>query len=208
MHPGHARWEWVYSRNAKIVVELFTVSSLKAFNCRFAKIASPAKGHADEEKLMNIFRNPFTVALCAPAYQLVATIAITNDFLMAAIFIMFTLALIGAYVSDFPLLGTLYMNEVAHKVSISSLMGMLLGLMLFLAFGTGGNEGSDGGMVSAGGKFMVTWGIMSLPAYPLMVFLIFNMNKRDLEAEDAIRREKKKKKGGGGGPPIMERDGF
>jgi len=120
---------------------------------------------------------------------------------------MFTLALIGAYVTDFPLLGTLYMNEVAHKVSISSLMGMLLGLMLFLAFGTGGNEGTDGGMVSAGGKFMATWGILSLPAYPLMVFLIFGLNKRDLEAEDAIRKEKKKKNPGGG-PPIMERDGF
>ena len=98
---------------------------------------------------MNIFyRNPFIVALWAPIYQLVATIAITNDFLMAAIFIMFTLGLIGAYVSDFPLFPSLYMNEVAHKTSISSLMGMLLGMMLFLAFGTGDNEGSDGGVIS------------------------------------------------------------
>ena len=30
---------------------------------------------------------------------------------------------------------------------------MLLGLILFLAFGTGGEEGSDGGMISAGGGF-------------------------------------------------------
>ena len=156
---------------------------------------------------MNIYRNPFIVALCAPLYQLVATIALTNDFLMAAIFIMFTLGLIGAYVTDFPLLGTLYMNEVAHKTSVSSLMGMLLGMMLFLAFGTGGDEGSDGGMISAGGKFMLTWGILTLPAYPLMVYLIFGLNKRDLEAEDAERRQKKKKKQGGG-PPIMKRDGF
>ena len=157
--------------------------------------------------IMNIYRNPFIVALCAPLYQLVATIALTNDFLMAAIFIMFTLGLIGAYVTDFPLLGTLYMNEVAHKTSVSSLMGMLLGLMLFLAFGTGGEEGTDGGMISAGGKFMATWGVLSLPAYPLMVYLIFSLNKRDLEAEEAVRREKKKKNKGGG-PPIMERDGF
>ena len=156
---------------------------------------------------MSIYRNPFIVALCAPAYQLIATIAITNDFLMAAIFIMFTLGLIGAYVTDFPLLSTLYMNEVAHKTSVSSLMGMLLGMMLFLAFGTGGDEGSDGGMISAGGKFMLTWGILTLPAYPLMVYLIFGLNKRDLETEDAERREKKKKKQGGG-PPIMKRDGF
>ena len=155
---------------------------------------------------MSIYRNPFIVALCAPVYQLIATIAITNDFLMAAIFIMFTLGLIGAYVTEFPLLSTLYMNEVAHKTSVSSLMGMLLGMMLFLAFGTGGDEGSDGGMISAGGKFMLTWGILTLPAYPLMVYLIFGLNKRDLETEDAERREKKKKKQGGG-PPIMKRDG-
>ena len=83
---------------------------------------------------MNIYRNPFIVGFCAPLYQLVATIAITNDFLMAAIFIMFTLGLIGAYVSDFPLLPTLYMNEVAHKTSVSSLMGMLLGLMLLFSW--------------------------------------------------------------------------
>ena len=155
---------------------------------------------------MNIFyRNPFIVALWAPIYQLVATIAITNDFLMAAIFIMFTLGLIGAYVSDFPLFPSLYMNEVAHKTSISSLMGMLLGMMLFLAFGTGDNEGSDGGVISAGGKFLVTWGVLTLPAYPLMAFLLLGVNKRDLEAEDVIRREKKKKRTG---PPIMKRDGF
>ena len=118
---------------------------------------------------------------------------------------MFTLGLISAYVSDFPLLPTLYMNEVAHKTSVSSLMGMLLGLMLFLGFGAGGNEGSDGGMISAGDKFMATWGILSLPAYPIMVFLIFGVNKRDLEAEDTIRKQKKKKNTG---PPIMKRDGF
>ncbi len=154
---------------------------------------------------MNIYRNPFIVALWAPVYQLVATIAITNEFLMAAMFIMFTLGLIGAYVSDFPLLPTLYMNEVAHKTSISSLMGMLLGLMLFLAFGTSGNEGSDGGMISAGNKFMLTWGVLSLPAYPLMTFLIFGVNKRDLDAEEAVRKEKKKNRYG---PPIMKKDGF
>jgi hypothetical protein len=38
-----------------------------------------------------------------------------------------------------------------------------------------------------------------------MVYLIFGVNKRDLEAEDVIRKEKKKKRSG---PPIMEKDGF
>jgi hypothetical protein len=154
---------------------------------------------------MSIYRNPFVIALWAPVYQLVATIAITNDFLMMAIFIMFTLGLLGAYVSDFPVLSTLYMNEVSHKTAVSSLLGMLLGFILFLAFGTGGNEGDDGGTISAGGKFMATWGVLSLPAYPLMVYLIFGVNKRDLEAEDLLRKEKKKKRSG---PPIMEKDGF
>ncbi len=154
---------------------------------------------------MNIYRNPFILAFCAPIYQLVATIAITNDFLMMAIFIMFTLGLLGAYVSDFPLLPTLYMNEVAHKTAVSSLMGILLGFVLFMAFGTGGNEGTDGGMISAGGKFMITWAVLSGPAYPLMAFLIFGVNKRDLEAEDKIRKEKKKNRTG---PPIMKKDSF
>ena len=154
---------------------------------------------------MNIYRNPFILAFCAPIYQLVATIAITNDFLMMAIFIMFTLGLLGAYVSDFPLLSTLYLNEVAHKTAVSSLMGILLGFVLFMAFGTGGNEGTDGGMISAGGKFMITWAVLSGPAYPLMAFLIFGVNKRDLEAEDKIRKEKKKNRAG---PPIMKRDSF
>ncbi len=154
---------------------------------------------------MNIYRNPFVLALWAPLYQLVATIAITNEFLMAAMFIMFTLGLLGAYVTDFPLLPTLYMNEVAHKTAVSSLMGMFLGFILFLAFGAGGNEGSDGGVISAGNQFMLTWGILSLPAYPLMTFLIFGVNKRDLEAEDIIRKEKKKNRAG---PPITKKNGF
>jgi hypothetical protein len=152
-----------------------------------------------------MLRNPFILGLCAPIYQLVATIAITNDFLMMAIFILCTLGLLGAYVSDFPLLNTLYMNEIAHKTAVSSLLGMLLGFVLFLAFGTGGNEGTDGGMVSAGGKFMATWAILSLPAYPLMVFLVHGVNKRDLDAEEVIRKTKKKNRSG---PPIMKRDGF
>ena len=157
------------------------------------------------KRSMTIYRNPFVIALWAPVYQLVATVAITNDFLMMAIFIMFTLGLLGAYVSDFPVFSTLYMNEVGHKTAVSSLLGMLLGFVLFLAFGTGGNDDSGGGTISAGGKFIATWGILSLPAYPLMVFLIFGVNKRDLEAENLIRKEKKKKRTG---PPIMKRDGF
>ena len=96
------------------------------------------------------------------------------------------------------------MIEVAHKTAVLSLLGRLLVFVLFLAFGTGGEEGG-GGTISASGKFMATWGVLSLPAYPLMVFLLFGVNKRDLEAEDLVRKEKKKSKSG---PPIMEKDGF
>jgi hypothetical protein len=50
---------------------------------------------------------------------------------------------------------------------------------------------------------------MSLPSYPLMVFLVSKVNKRNLEEEQRVREEKKKKsRERGGGPPIMKRDGF
>jgi hypothetical protein len=97
------------------------------------------------------------------------------------------------------------MNEVAHKTAVSSLLGMLLGFVLFMAFGTDGNEGTDGGTVSAGGKFLVTWAVLAVPAYPLMAFLISGVNKRDLDAENKTRKEKKKNRTG---PPIMTKDGF
>jgi hypothetical protein len=35
--------------------------------------------------------------------------------------------------------------------------------------------------------------------------MVFGVNKRDLEAEDVIRKERKKNRAG---PPIMKRDGF
>ncbi len=157
---------------------------------------------------MNIYRNPFIVGLWAPIYLVVATWAITTDFLMAAIFIMGTLGLLGAYVTEFPVLPGLYPNEVVHKTAICSLLGMLFGLMLFLAF-TGAKEGSDTSPMSPQGMFFATWGIMSLPAYPLMVYLISKVNKRDLDEEHRLREEKKKeRRSKGGGPPIMDKPGF
>ena len=158
----------------------------------------------------NIYRNPFIMGLWAPAYLLIGTTTILNDFLLAAMFIMATLSVIGAYVTEFPIFNSLYMNEMAHKTSISSLMGMVLGLMLFFIFIAGSGEDTTSGMISAQGQFMLTWAVMSAPAYPLMVFLVSRVNKRNLEEEDRIRQEKKKKRksSGGGGPPIMDRDSF
>ena len=153
-------------------------------------------------------KNPFLLGFCAPAYLAVATVAITNDFLMAVMFILFTLGVLGAYVTEFPIFSTLYQNEILHKAAISSLLGMGLGMMIGL--GIAGSVESEGtAPISTQGKFMLTWGVMSLPAYPLMVFLVSKVNKRDLDEEQKIRDQKKKeRKEKGGGPPIMDRDGF
>ena len=158
--------------------------------------------------IMNYKRNPFILGLWAPAYLLPGTVAITNDFLMAVMFILSTLGILGAYVTEFPIFPTLYQNEVLHKAAISSLLGIGLGMIIGLAIAEGG--GSEGtAPISTQGKFILTWGVMSLPAYPLMVFLVSRVNKRDLEEENRIREKKKKeRKSKGGGPPIMDREGF
>ena len=129
----------------------------------------------------------------------------TNDFLMAALFIFFTLGIIGAYVNEFPLFPSPYMTEMAHKVAISSLLGMLIGMLLGLAFGTsnGVHEGSMGTP-----RFFLAWGAMTTPAYPLMVYFVSQLNKRDLIAEAAERAEKRKKRGTSNHPPILNKDGF
>ena len=158
---------------------------------------------------MDYKRNPFILGFWAPAYLLAGSIAITNDFLMAVMFMLGTLGILGAYVTEFPIFPTLYQNEILHKVAISSLLGIGIGMMIGLALS--GGEATEGtAPISTQGKFMLTWGVMSLPAYPLMVFLVSRVNKRDLEEEQRIREEKKKeRKSKGGGPPIMDRrDGF
>ena len=158
---------------------------------------------------MNYKRNPFILGLWAPAYLLAGSIAITNDFLMAVMFMLCTLGILGAYVNEFPIFSTLYQNEILHKTAISSLLGIGIGMMIGLAL-SGGDPTEGTAPISTQGKFTLTWGVMSLPAYPLMVFLVSRVNKRDLEEEQRIREEKKKEhRSKGGGPPIMDRrDGF
>jgi len=73
---------------------------------------------------MDYKKNPFLMGLWAPAYLAAATVAITNDFLMAVMFMLFTLGILGAYVTEFPIFPTLYQNEILHKTAISSLLGM------------------------------------------------------------------------------------
>ena len=157
---------------------------------------------------MDYKRNPFILGLYAPAYLLAASVAITNDFLMAVMFILATLGILAAYVTEFPIFSTLYQNEILHKTAISSLLGMAMGMIIGLTMA--GNVESEGtAPISTQGKFLLTWAVMSLPAYPLMTFLVMRVNKRDLDAEQKIRDEKKKaRKAKGGGPPIMDRDGF
>jgi len=158
---------------------------------------------------INIYKNPFVLALLAPAYLMVGTVAITNDFLMGAMFIMATLGLLGAYVTEFPIVSGLYPNEVVHKVAVSSLLGIVFGLVLWaasLAF-TGAEQSADSTPISPASKFMATWVAISVPAYFAMAYMIRGLNKRDLEEEHRIRTEKKKNRKGGG-PPIMKRDAF
>ncbi len=159
---------------------------------------------------VNINRNPFILGLLAPAYQIVTTIAITNDFLMGAMFIMATLGLLAAYVTEFPIFNSLYQNELLHKVAVSSLLGIVFGMVLWavsLMF-IGGDENADSSPISTAGKFIIVWAALSIPAYPMMVYMVTQVNKRDLDEEQRIRLEKKKNRKGGGGPPIMDRDGF
>jgi hypothetical protein len=44
-------------------------------------------------------KNPFIMGLFAPAYLAAAIVAITNDFLIALIFILSTLGVLGAYLT-------------------------------------------------------------------------------------------------------------
>ena len=70
-------------------------------------------------------KNPFLLRFCAPTYLAAATVAITNDFLMAIMFMLFTLGILGAYVREFPIFPTLYQNEILLKAAISPLgMGL------------------------------------------------------------------------------------
>ena len=77
---------------------------------------------------MNYKRNPFILGFWAPVYLAAATVAITNDFLMAVMFLLGTLGILGAYVTEFPIFSTLYQNEILHKAAISSLLGMGIGM--------------------------------------------------------------------------------
>jgi len=156
-----------------------------------------------------IYRNPFIVGLWTVVYLLVFAICATTDFLWAVMFFMLTLGLLFAYVTEFRIFPTLYMHEVMHKVAVASLFGILLGLVGFLAstIVMGDTQGADTTPISPAGKFGITWLAVSLPAYPLTVWMLFRVNKRDLEEEHRIREEKRKQKKKGG-PPIMTKDGF
>ena len=69
-------------------------------------------------------KNPFLLRFYAPTYLAAATVAITNDFLMAIMFMLFTLGILGAYVTEFPIFPTLCQNEILHKAAISAPLGM------------------------------------------------------------------------------------
>ncbi|MFQ5717195.1 MAG: hypothetical protein ACE5GQ_08850 [Nitrospinales bacterium] len=154
-------------------------------------------------------RNPFLLALCGPLYMLVGTTAVINgDLLIIFLFFALNFAMLGAYVTEFPLLSGLYLNELAHKTALSALIAMLVGFLGFLlSYALSGSSGSSDTTTFSANSFFSVWVGLAIPSYLAMVFFVFRLNKRDLEAEDVVRRERKKKSKSSG-PPIMDRDSF
>ena len=86
---------------------------------------------------------------------------------MAIMFMLFTLGILGAYVTEFPIFPTLCQNEILHKAAISAPFGMGLRNDDWSGYSGVGAESEGTAPISTQGKFMLTWGVMSLPAYPL-----------------------------------------
>lgn len=159
---------------------------------------------------MNVDKNtnPFLTALAGPLFMLVGTVAVINgDLLIIFMFFALNFAILGAYVTEFNLLPGLYMNELAHKTSLSALFSMFIGFLGFLISKIVSGGGHADPSAFSASSFALIWVSLATPSYLLMIFLVNRLNKRDLEAEDAVRREKKKNRKSGG-PPIMNRDGF
>lgn len=158
---------------------------------------------------INIYRNPFIVGLWTPLYLLGFTICTTTDMLWVALFIMMTLGLMFAYVTEFPVVPGLYGNEVMHKVAVSSLLGIVLGFLIGIAGRAflGVDEGTDtGGALSGARYFGLTWLLTATPGYFICVWRMASVNKRDLVGEQKVRDEKRKNRKKGG-PPILNKDG-
>ncbi len=162
-----------------------------------------------EKKGFN-WRNPFLVALWTPAYLLIFSICVGTDMLWVVLFLIMTLGLLFAYVTEFEILPGLYPNEVIHKVAVSSLLGIVAGLLIGIGIRSmsGVDEGTDtGGALSGAGKIGMIWGVTSVPGYLVCVWRIFSVNARDLEEEHRVRMEKRKNRKKTA-PPIMEKDGL
>ena len=159
--------------------------------------------------MVDKYTNPFVTAFCGPLFMLLGTTAVINgDLLIIFLFFALNFAILGAYVTEFHIFPGLYLNELGHKTALSALFSMFLAFIGFLVskIMTGGGDSADPGAFSAS-SFGFVWVCLSIPSYLLMLFLIPKLNKRDLETEEAIRREKRKNQKSGG-PPIMNRDGF
>ena len=82
-------------------------------------------------------KNPYLMGLWATPYLAEAAVAITNDFLMAIMFMLFTLGILGVYVTQFPIFPTLFQYEILHKTAISSFLGLCLAMLLGLVIAVG-----------------------------------------------------------------------
>ncbi|QPJ62848.1 MAG: hypothetical protein G3M70_13565 [Candidatus Nitronauta litoralis] len=165
---------------------------------------------SDSESNKPAIRNPFLIALWCPLYLLGFAICTATDMLWVVLFLIMTLGLLFAYVSEFKILPGLYANEVIHKVAVSSLLGIVFGFLIGIGIRAmmGIDEGTDtGGTLSGANYLAITWAVTAIPGYIVCVWRISSVNKRDLEAENREREEKRKNRKKGG-PPIMEKDGF
>ena len=159
-----------------------------------------------KEKSFN-WRNPFLVALWTPVYLLGFAICFSTDMLWVVLYLILTLGLLFAYVTEFEILPGLYPNEVIHKVAVSSLVGIVSGFMIGIAIRsmTGVDEGTDTGGTISGAKYMgLTWMLTSVPGYLLCVWRISTVNKRDHEEEHRARMEKRQNRKKSS-PPILNK---
>ncbi len=170
---------------------------------------SDTQSASPENKKKNL-RNPFLIALWTPLYLLGFSICTATGMLWSVLFLIMTLGLLFAYVTEFEIIPGLYANEVVHKVAVSSLLGIALGLLIGIGIRalTGVDEGTDtGGALSGDRHLAAIWLMTAIPGYLVCAWRIAAVNKRDLEGEHRERMEKRKKRKKSG-PPIMEKDGF
>ena len=126
------------------------------------------------------------------------------------LFLIMTLGLLGAYVSEFEIIPGLYPNEVIHKSAVSSLLGIVAGFLIGIGARAmmGIDEGTDTtGTLSGANYIGLTWLVTGIPGYFVCVWLMHSVNARDLDEEHRVRMEKRKNRKKNA-PPILNKGGL